>query len=261
MSPRDDKGREGKMEQNLYFNELFTGLERMCPGGIGTRNKMMKFIPNDSEIVILDVGCGQGNSSIALAQRFPQARIIAIDTNQDYIRHLNQQVASLGLAKQVQGLVMSMEDMDFPPEQFDVIWAEGSIYVAGFENALESWKKFLRPGGLLLCNDLCWKENLVSSHYKAKIQAVFGDLDFYRRRGLMARNKGYHLEHEFVQPHSDWLEGYYRPLARRMDEMTEKYPDKEEVKEIISQLQIEIDLFLNYSPFYAYVYFVLKREE
>lgn len=249
------------MEQNSYFNELFTGLERMCPGGIGTRSKMMKYIPQDSEIVILDVGCGQGNSSIALAERFPKARIISIDTNQDYIRHLNQQVSAKGLAQQVQGMVMSMEDLDFPPSQFDVIWAEGSIYVAGFETALHHWKKCLRPGGLILCNDLCWKEKLVASHYKEHIEKVFGPLDFYRARSEMAQKQGYQLEHHYVQPHSDWLEGYYRPLAKRMDEITEKYPEEEQVKEIISQLQIEIDLFLNYSPFYAYVYFVLKREE
>lgn len=249
------------MELNPYFYEMFHGMERMCPGGPGTRRKMMKAIPSEREINILDVGCGQGQGSIALAEAFPKARIIAIDTNQDYIRQLNQQAMARGLAQQLQGMVMSMDALTFPHAQFDVIWAEGSIYIMGFEEALEDWKKFLRPEGLILCNDLCWKESLVSKRYKTEITEVFGELDFYKHRGQMAKDKGYIQKDLFLQPHSDWAEGYYLPLSRRLEEMKEKYPPTEEfaqAQEAMAQLEREIDLFRNYAPFYAYVYFVLQ---
>lgn len=251
------------MEENPYFNEMFQGMERMCPGGPGTRRKMMKAIPQDSEINILDVGCGQGQGSLALAEAFPKARIIAIDINQDYIRQLNQQATAKGLSQQLQGMVMSMDELTFPEGQFDVIWAEGSIYVMGFLEALEAWKKFLRPGGLILCNDLCWKESLVSRRYKTEIMELFGELDFYKHRGNMAKEKGYDLKEYFVQPHCDWAEGYYIPLQARLQEMKEKYPATEEcqqAQEAMGQLQREIDLFRNYAPFYAYVYFALQLQ-
>lgn len=32
---------------------------------------------------------------------------------------------------------MSMFEMDFEPESFDLIWSEGSIYIAGFQTGLK----------------------------------------------------------------------------------------------------------------------------
>ena len=35
-------------------------------------------------------------------------------------------------------------DLDFREEFFDIIWAEGSIFIIGFENGLKVWKKFIK---------------------------------------------------------------------------------------------------------------------
>lgn len=249
------------MENNPYFNTVFQELERLSPGGVGTSRKMMKHIPEEAEISILDVGCGKGNSTLAMAKKYPNARIIAIDTNKEYIRNLNQQVATLGLTQQVQGMVMSMEEMEFPPGQFDVIWAEGSIYLLGFETALSQWKTLLRPGGLLICNDLCWKSPRRSPAYTKNIEAVFGPLTYYKEKSYLAQDKGYELVTEFVQPVSDWTQGYYVPMAEQLELLEVKHPRSKKVKEVVSHLRGEIDLYENYSPFYAYVFFVLKRGE
>lgn len=246
------------MESNTYFNEVFQGMERLSPGGVGSTRKMMKCIPEKEELSILEIGCGQGQTTLALAQRFPKARIIAIDTNQDYIRHLNQKATALGIAQQVQGVVMSVHEMQFPTGQFDVIWAEGSIYLTGFDTALEEWKKYLRPEGLLIANDLCWKEKLVSSQYIKRIEEVFGPLQYYKEKGRSVTGKGFALVEEFVQPNCDWLQGYYYPMSARLTELEEKYPDSPEMQEVSSVLRKEIQLFDDYSPFYAYVYFVLQ---
>jgi len=41
-------------------------------------------------------------------------------------------------------------------EYFDVVWAEGSIFVIGFEKKLSCWKKFLKTGGSLALTRMVW---------------------------------------------------------------------------------------------------------
>ena len=39
---------------------------------------------------------------------------------------------------------------------YDLVWAEGSAYSIGFENALALWRTLLRPGGCLVVTELVW---------------------------------------------------------------------------------------------------------
>ena len=39
-----------------------------------------------------------------------------------------------------------MDALPFSPGEFDVIWAEGSIYNIGFERGLREWRQYLKPG-------------------------------------------------------------------------------------------------------------------
>lgn len=50
--------------------------------------------------------------------------------------------------------------MDFVPESFDLIWAEGYIYIIGFKKGLQDWKKFLKPGGYLICSEISWFKDI-----------------------------------------------------------------------------------------------------
>ena len=43
---------------------------------------------------------------------------------------------------------MSMFEMSFDDETFDLIWAEGSIYIAGFVRGIRDWKRLLKKGDI-----------------------------------------------------------------------------------------------------------------
>ncbi|MGE5484827.1 MAG: hypothetical protein ACM3X4_07420 [Ignavibacteriales bacterium] len=49
---------------------------------------------------------------------------------------------------------MSMLQLSFPPESFDLIWSEGAIYIMGFGNGLTAWKPLLRRGGYVVVSEL-----------------------------------------------------------------------------------------------------------
>ena len=53
---------------------------------------------------------------------------------------------------------MSMIDMPFAAEHFDLLWAEGSIFIIGLARGLEDFHKFIKPGGYLVFTEMCWFE-------------------------------------------------------------------------------------------------------
>lgn len=77
-----------------------------------------------------------------LANQFPKAHVVGIDYHAPYIEKLNQTAAKSGLTDRVHGVVMSMFDMAFEKESFDMIWAEGSIYIIGFQRGLRQWRPY-----------------------------------------------------------------------------------------------------------------------
>ena len=85
-----------------------------------------------------------------LASHFPKADITAIDSHSPYIQTLNQRAAARGISDRVHGLEMSMFDMTFEKESFDLIWSEGAIYIIGFERGLDVYKRQTKGSAMMV---------------------------------------------------------------------------------------------------------------
>ena len=93
---------------------------------------------------------GSGVPTIELA-KMSKGRIIGIDTDQHLLSILAKRIKEEGLSKQVEMKKGSLFDIDFPEETFDIIWAEGSIWIIGFRKGLQVWNPLLKLKGLLGC--------------------------------------------------------------------------------------------------------------
>lgn len=246
---------------NQYFFEAFEGLERLSPGSTGSSLMASKSISRSEEMSILEIGCGKGITSLLLAQAMPLARIIAIDNHQEYIRHLSKKAAEAGVSQQVQGMVMSMEDLQFPEGQFDVICCEGAVYNQGFEKALEQWKKFLKPNGQIIVNDLCWLKAHVPKEVSDYWKEQYPDINTVQQRKKQAKVLGYEVKSAYTQPPSDWIEHYYKPLHGNLVKMIEKYRDNPEAMETIKEIDKEMIMYSKYAFCYGYVMFTLEKAE
>ncbi len=51
---------------------------------------------------------------------------------------------------------LSMMDMPFEPESFDLLWSEGSIFIIGLERGLKEFLTFIKPNGYLAFTEMCW---------------------------------------------------------------------------------------------------------
>ena len=182
--------------------------------------KAFRMLPKLGKPRILDIGCGSGVPTIELA-RLSDGEIIGIDTNQSLLDRLNSKIEEKGFSDRVKTTRCSLFSMDFPDESFDVIWAEGSIWVIGFERGIKEWRRLLRLNGFLVVHDA--------------IKTVSGKL-------RKISSYGYKLVNHFSLPEDVWWTEYYRPLETRIEELHMRYKNHPKALEMLEEHQDEIDM-------------------
>lgn len=243
-----------------YFFEAFDTLERLSPGSDKSTIQATSFVDdNNKNMTILDIGCGVGIHTLLLAKVFPNATIKAIDSHVPYIDILNHKAQTQGISNRVIGEHASMFDMPFEENIFDIIWAEGSIYVAGFENGLNDWKKYLKNGGYLICNELSWITNNPSQESYSFWNEEYPQIDTISNKIKQIEKMGYTFVSEFTLPKEDWIDNYYGPLQANLDFMKQKYTKNRVALEVIAMIQEEINLYHRYSDDYSYVFYIMKN--
>ncbi len=210
---------------------------------------------------ILDIGCGTGQHTLLLADQFPNARITAIDNNDSYLRKLKERLQVKGLEKRVDVLNLSMFEMDFPKGTFDMIWAEGSIYIAGFQKGLQDWRKFLKKDGYLVCSEISWLHSHPSEESRQFWNQSYSDMNTIPDKIKQIEDNHYVYMSSFVLPKEDWTEEYYAPLAANLKHMREKYAGNEEALEAVEMIQQEINLYHEQSSDYSYVFYCKQRKD
>ncbi len=107
-------------------------------------------VPEDGKVTrILDMGCGLGQFSVALKERFPDAEVWGVEVGGPMIRYGRMRAVDQGVdVNFVQGLA---EETDFPDNHFDIV----ASYILHHEIPAETSRavfaeahRVLRPGRL-----------------------------------------------------------------------------------------------------------------
>ena len=193
-----------------------------------------QFLPRIKEANILDVGCGSGIPTIELA-KLSGGKITGIDIDQNTLDKLNEKIQLKGLCNRVFTKKCSLLNIDFPDESFDIIWAEGSIHIVGFEKGLRGLWRLLRQDGFLVVHD--------------GIKDISNKLK-------KAPDLGYKLINHFMLPEDDWWVHYFEPLEQLINEQREKAKSIKDLR-ILESYQSEVNMFKtnpkeNMSAFYIF---------
>lgn len=115
---------------------------------------------------LLDVGCGAGHLSFALAPAFK--RVVAVDPSSGMLTTVVQTAAARGLP-QLEVQQGSAESLPFADSTFDVVASRFSAHHWRFlEAGVREMGRVLRPGGRLLMIDTVGHEDaLVDTHLQA----------------------------------------------------------------------------------------------
>lgn len=106
---------------------------------------LLRTVPDPQGTDLLDIGCGWGPITIALAQAAPEARVTAVDVNQRSLQLTAENARSLGLTG-----VEAALPQDVPEGRtFDTIWSNPPIRVGkdALHEILTTWLPRLNPGG------------------------------------------------------------------------------------------------------------------
>ena len=101
---------------------------------------------------ILDIGCTIGHNIVPLAQAFPQAEVLAIDTAAPVLRYAHARARSLGVGN-ISFMQASGEAVPVPDGEFDLVttamfWHETSN--TAMPRIMKEVHRVLAPGGLTL---------------------------------------------------------------------------------------------------------------
>ncbi|MBO0511055.1 methyltransferase domain-containing protein [Streptomyces beijiangensis] len=104
---------------------------------------------------IVDLGSGTGTGTIALARRFGQAGVTAVDISPQMLHRLAKKASTLGLADRVRGVQADLDEGWPALGTSDLVWAAASLHhMADPDRVLAGAFDALRPGGLLAVTEM-----------------------------------------------------------------------------------------------------------
>ncbi len=108
-----------------------------------------RFARRDDKIDVLIAGCGTGQQSIQTAQRFPAARILAVDLSTASLAYAKRKTRELGIVniEYAQADILRLESIG---KTFDFIECVGVLH--HLEDPVAGWRvlrSILRPGGVM----------------------------------------------------------------------------------------------------------------
>ena len=244
----------------LFF-ELYEGLPRQGPGNRACAEKALGLcldLPHRPSV--LDLGCGVGGQTLHLAELLPGAVICAIDSHTPSIERLRAAVAARGLAERIRPLVGDMARPGSPPQSLDLIWSEGALYNLGLELALRICRGLLRPGGYLAFTDAVWRKENPPPEVKASFDLDYPTMGQIPDVLAAIRRTGLSLVGHFTLPDNAWWDDFYTPMERRIEELRGRYAGDAEALGVLNQLAYEPVMHRRHAQFYAYEFFVVRRE-
>lgn len=115
--------------------------------------------PAGSVRYVVDLGCGPGNSTELLIQRFAHARVLGVDSSEHMLAQARQRCPSAQFeladiahwrAQQDRPATPAPDDPSLDEQRPDVIYSNAALqWVRGHEVLLPRWLRLLAPGGAL----------------------------------------------------------------------------------------------------------------
>jgi ubiquinone/menaquinone biosynthesis C-methylase UbiE len=201
-----------------------------------TRKAFLK-LPRVENPRILDVGCGSGVPTIELT-KLSGGEVTGIDIDQSCIDEFNRKIKEEHLSDRVEALNISLAEMKFPDETFDIVWSEGVVGNIGFETSLKEWRRLLKRDGYLVI------------HYQVSRVA-----DVLPRIPQL----GYNLADTVPLPEDAWWTEFYKPIEEKMDTLLHRYRDNVDVIKLLKQYKNEMDIVKKNPSNFSCAFYIMKK--
>jgi len=233
---------------------------RQGPGGDAQTELAITLagLDRSQSLKLADIGCGTGASTLCLARHL-NAEIMAVDFLPEFLESLKQQAEAKGLSGKIKTVEASMDELPFLENAYDVLWSEGAIYNMGFQNGIENWKRFLKPGGILVASEITWLTHERPQEIQAHWDQEYPEIDVASAKIGQLEAAGYSPIGYFTLPESCWLENYYAPLKAGFEAFLERNNHAVAAQEIVAAELTEIELYEKFKAFYSYGVYIARK--
>lgn len=154
--------------------------------------ELIRWLPKERTISILDIGTGPGFFPIVLKQ-MGYTKVTAIDASANMLEIAQENLLKYGgeTPDTVRYLQMNAQELDFEPESFDIILMRNVTWnLEKPEKAYKSWLRALKPGGQLLIYDANWYSYLndpaIRSQFENNLKIVSSEQleDYWHGEGV-----------------------------------------------------------------------------
>ncbi len=218
-------------------------------------------VDRDVPLKVADIGCGTGASTLVLAQSLKNAQITAVDFLQEFLDELHNRAISMGVSEKITTLAGSMDALPFGEAELDLIWSEGAIYNIGFEKGIRDWRRFLKPGGVLVASEITWMTDSRPAGLARYWAEAYPEIDLASSKIRLLEQYDYAPIGYFVLPEHCWLENYYRPMQGRFEGFLDRHGHSAEAQAIVAAEQKEIELYEQFKTFFSYGVYIAKKVE
>lgn len=234
------------------FLSIFDALDLWGPNSEADTTRAFELLEHSPKN-ILEIGCGNGNTTILLA-KLSHAHITAIDNESSALDRLEAKMDKHCLSDRVSTECISMSDLKFDNESFDIIWAEASTYIMGTQKALSEWKPLLNENGVIAFSDLIWLTDSPDQELSDFWKSEYPDMQSLETRLAQIDAAGYKVEHSFTVSEQAW-HNYYKPLQNRLDEVKDKLGESQAFLDI----QKEIIIYDQFLGQFGYQFFIARK--
>ena len=238
--------------------EIHKDMPRQGSGRDKYTQKAFEMIPVIKQPRILDIGCGPGMQTIKLA-KLSGGEVIGIDIVNQFLDQLKESIKKENLQDRVKAVNQSMTDIKYPEESFDIIWAEGSIFIMGFEKGITEWKKYIKPNGYLAVHEMAWIKENPPKEISDYWEEVYPQIATIEDNLKIIEKCGYKILGHFPLPEDAWWELYYNPLEKRLKKLKIKFKDNPKGLKMVEDAELEIEMFRKYSSWYGSVFYVMQK--
>jgi SAM-dependent methyltransferase len=240
------------------FEALHRDLPQQGPGSDASTLRALALVPDlAARPAILDLGCGPGRQTLALA-RATGGRVTAVDLEPAFLCELERRALAAGLASRIATRRASLDALDLPDASFDLAWSEGALYAVGFERALRSVRRLLRPGAGLAATELTWLVDDPPEAARKFWHEAYPAMGTRAQNARAIESAGYTPLADFALPDADWWHGYYAELEPRIARLRSQVSGAAAARAALDAAQREIDLRREHPDAYGYVFYVAR---
>ncbi|WP_366248122.1 methyltransferase domain-containing protein [Terribacillus aidingensis] len=176
------------------------------PGGLQLTKKILAEEKISSDTILLDVGCGTGQTAAYLAQQFGSS-VSALDNNSIMVEKALERFSGLNIP--IVAKHGDTENLPYPDKHFDIALSESVLSFTNVTSAIRELKRVLKSNGRLLAIETVLEQTIPEEERSSIV-------DFYRFPQLLTED--------------EWLTAFKKAGFQQVD-ITKYQPTLDQVDE------------------------------